>query len=101
MESIKILNQKAANIQERNFLAKMKILKMVKHLSDEEIEDLNRGGHDPIKVFNAYKRASESKGKPSVVLAFTVKGYGMGSRQADNAAHQVKKTIKRKLKRFY
>ena len=54
---------------------------MVKHLTDQEIEELNRGGHDPIKVFNAYKRASTSKSKPSVVLAFTVKGYGMGSRQ--------------------
>ena len=72
---------------------------MVK-LSDKEIEILNRGGHDPLKVFNAYKRASESKGKPSVVLAFTVKGYGMGSRQADNAAHQVKKLTKENLKDF-
>ena len=61
---------------------------------------LNRGGHDPLKVFNAYKKAFESKGKPSVVLAFTVKGYGMGSRQADNAAHQVKKLSKENLKDF-
>ena len=74
--------------------------KMVEHLSDKEIENLNRGGHDPLKVFNAYKKASESKGKPSVVLAFTVKGYGMGSRQADNAAHQVKKLSKENLKDF-
>ena len=73
---------------------------MVEHLSDKEIENLNRGGHDPLKVFNAYKKASESKGKPSVVLAFTVKGYGMGSRQADNAAHQVKKLSKENLKDF-
>ena len=68
---------------------------MVKDLSDEDIERLNRGGHDPVKVFNAYKKATNSKNKPSVVLAFTVKGYGMGSRQADNAAHQVKKLSKR------
>lgn len=74
--------------------------KMVEHLGDKEIEILNRGGHDPLKVFNAYKKASESKGKPSVVLAFTVKGYGMGSRQADNAAHQVKKLSKENLKDF-
>jgi len=74
--------------------------KMVEHLGDKEIEVLNRGGHDPLKVFNAYKKASESKGKPSVVLAFTVKGYGMGSRQADNAAHQVKKLSKENLKDF-
>ncbi len=74
--------------------------KMVEHLSDKEIETLNRGGHDPLKVYNAYKKASESKGKPSVVLAFTVKGYGLGSRQADNAAHQVKKLSKENLKDF-
>ena len=73
---------------------------MVKHLTDQEIEELNRGGHDPIKVFNAYKRASTSKSKPSVVLAFTVKGYGMGSRQADNAAHQIKKLTKENLLDF-
>ena len=73
---------------------------MVEHLSDKEIENLNRGGHDPIKVYNAYKKATESNNKPSVVLAFTVKGYGMGSRQADNAAHQVKKLSKENLKDF-
>jgi len=74
--------------------------KMVEHMSDKDIEILNRGGHDPIKVFNAYKNATESKGKPSVVLAFTVKGYGLGSRQADNAAHQVKKLSKENLRDF-
>ena len=73
---------------------------MVEHLSDKEIENLNRGGHDPLKVFNAYKKATESSDKPSVVLAFTVKGYGMGNRQADNAAHQVKKLSKENLKDF-
>ena len=73
---------------------------MVKNFSDKEIEELNRGGHDPLKVFNAYSRAVKSKGKPSVVLAFTVKGYGMGSRQADNAAHQVKKLSKDNLMDF-
>lgn len=73
---------------------------MVSHLSDADIEDLNRGGHDPIKVFNAYHKASTSESKPSVVLAFTVKGYGMGSRQADNAAHQIKKLTKDNLLDF-
>ena len=66
-------------------------LKLVEHMSDEEIEELNRGGHDPIKVFNAYKKAYECKDKPTVILAFTIKGYGIGSRQADNTTHQVKK----------
>ena len=84
-----------------NFFGKTDVTKkMVKNFSDKEIEELNRGGHDPLKVFNAYSRAVKSKRKPSVVLAFTVKGYGMGSRQADNAAHQVKKLSKDNLMDF-
>tara|TARA_A100001015_G_scaffold251217_1_gene290097 strand:+ start:1364 stop:3973 length:2610 start_codon:yes stop_codon:yes gene_type:complete len=75
-------------------------LKLVENMSDEEIEDLNRGGHDPIKVFNAYKKALETKGKPSVILAFTIKGYGIGSTQADNTTHQVKKLSQENLKSF-
>ena len=75
-------------------------LKLVENMSDEEIEDLNRGGHDPLKVFNAYKSAYECTDKPSVILAFTVKGYGIGSRQADNTTHQVKKLTEENLKDF-
>ena len=74
-------------------------LKLVENMTDEEIEELNRGGHDPIKVFNAYKKAVESD-KPSVILAFTIKGYGIGSRQADNMTHQVKKLSIENLKSF-
>ena len=66
-------------------------------MTDEEIEDLNRGGQDPLKVFNAYKSAYECHDKPTVILAFTVKGYGIGSRQADNTTHQVKNFQKRIL----
>ena len=75
-------------------------LNMVKDFSDEQIEQLNRGGHDPVKIFNAYKKSYEIKDKPTVILAFTVKGFGMGSKQADNAAHQVKKLTKDNLKDF-
>jgi pyruvate dehydrogenase E1 component len=76
----------------KNFFGKHPdALKLVENMTDQEIEDLNRGGHDPIKVFNAYKSAYECKDKPSLILAFTVKGYGIGSRQADNSTHQVKK----------
>ena len=75
-------------------------LKLVENMSDQEIEDLNRGGHDPIKVFNAYHSAYECKDKPTVILAFTVKGYGIGSRQADNTTHQVKKLTEENLKDF-
>ena len=75
-------------------------LKLVEDMSDDEIEDLNRGGHDPKKVFNAYKSAYECIDKPTVILAFTVKGYGIGSRQADNTTHQVKKLTEENLKDF-
>ena len=75
-------------------------LELVKDMSDEEIEDLNRGGHDPGKVYNAYKSAYECKDKPTVILAFTVKGYGIGSRQADNTTHQVKKLTDENLNDF-
>ena len=75
-------------------------LKLVEEMTDDEIEDLNRGGHDPLKVFNAYKSAYDCTDKPTVVLAFTVKGYGIGSRQADNTTHQVKKLSDDNLKEF-
>ena len=65
---------------------------LVADMSDQELEGLRRGGHDPVKVYNAYKAAVEHKGSPVVVLAKTVKGYGMGkSGESRNAAHQAKK----------
>ena len=67
------------------------LLELVRDLSDDEIAHLHRGGHDRVKIFNAYKRAVEHKGGPTVILAKTVKGYGIGSAQARNAAHQEKK----------
>ena len=75
-------------------------LKLVEDMTDDEIESLNRGGHDPLKVFNAYKSAYECTDKPTVILAFTVKGYGIGSRQADNTTHQVKKLSEENLQDF-
>ena len=75
-------------------------LKLVEDMTDDEIEELNRGGHDPLKVFNAYQAAYDCTDKPTVVLAFTVKGYGIGSRQADNTTHQVKKLSEDNLKEF-
>ena len=75
-------------------------LKLVEDMTDDEIESLNRGGHDPLKIFNAYKSAYECTDRPTVILAFTVKGYGIGSRQADNTTHQVKKLTEENLKDF-
>tara|TARA_Y100000992_G_scaffold301581_1_gene272850 strand:+ start:216 stop:2828 length:2613 start_codon:yes stop_codon:yes gene_type:complete len=75
-------------------------LKLVENMTDQEIEDLNRGGHDPQKVFNAYKKAYEITDRPTVILSFTIKGYGIGSRQADNTTHQVKKLSLDNLREF-
>ena len=69
-----------------------KLLEMVKHLSDEQLKKLTLGGHDPAKVYNAYKRAVETKGQPTVILARTIKGYGVGeSGESKNVAHNQKK----------
>lgn len=64
---------------------------MVSDMTDDELGRLHRGGHDPVKVYNAYKRALEYRGGPTVILAKTVKGYGIGGAQARNATHQEKK----------
>lgn len=76
-----------------NFFGKYPELKeMVSNMSDEDIWRLNRGGHDPVKVYAAYKRATETQGRPQVILAKTVKGYGLGAAgEGKNIAHNVKK----------
>ena len=84
-----------------NFFGKHpEALKLVKGLSDEEIYKLNRGGHDPYKVYAAYHEAANHKGAPTVILALTTKGYGVGSREADNTTHQVKKLSLDNIKSF-
>ena len=66
--------------------------KLVENMSDEDIFALNRGGHDPLKVYAAYKAAEKTKDRPTVILAKTVKGYGMGeAAEGKNIAHGVKK----------
>src|SRR6185312_13967410 len=74
--------------------------KLVENMSDDEIWHLQRGGLDPQKVYNAYKRAVEHKGGPTVILAKTIKGYGLGSAQARNATHQEKKMTDEALTAF-
>lgn len=74
---------------------------MVANLSDEDIWRLNRGGHDPVKVYAAYHKAANTKGRPQVILAKTVKGYGMGQAgEGKNVAHQVKKMDMDAIKHF-
>ena len=84
-----------------NFFAKdPSVLEMVKDLTDDDIYKLNRGGHDPYKVYAAYHKAVNSEGAPTVILALTTKGYGTGSREADNTTHQVKKLSMDNIKSF-
>ena len=77
------------------------LLELVKDMTDEQIMYLNRGGHDPYKVYAAYAEASAHKGQPTVILAQTVKGYGLGgSGEAANDTHSVKKLDAESLRGF-
>ncbi|MBI1942095.1 MAG: pyruvate dehydrogenase (acetyl-transferring), homodimeric type [Betaproteobacteria bacterium] len=90
----------------KNFFGKHpKVLEMVSRMSDEDIWRLNRGGHDPHKIYAAYAAAVKHKGQPTVILAKTIKGYGLGKQgQAKNPTHQLKKvdiaTIREMRDRF-
>ena len=89
-----------AYTREKFFAQDPDVLEMVDDLTDEDIYKLNRGGHDPYKVYAAYHKAVNSKGAPTVILALTSKGYGIGSREADNTTHQVKKLTIDNIKSF-
>ncbi|HJO11312.1 MAG: pyruvate dehydrogenase (acetyl-transferring), homodimeric type [Gammaproteobacteria bacterium] len=90
-----------AYTREHFFGKSPELLKMVEHLSDGDIMALNRGGHDPHKVYAAYAKATKPNGKPTVILAKTVKGYAFGSgAEAQNATHSVKKLDGKSLRRF-
>ena len=86
--------------REKFFGKHPEVLEMVSDLTDEDIYKLNRGGHDPYKVYAAYHKAVNTKGAPTVVLALTTKGYGTGSREADNTTHQVKKLTLENIQAF-
>ena len=76
------------------------LLKLVEDKSDEELGRLRRGGHDPVKVYNAFRRAVQHTGQPTVILAKTVKGYGLGEAgEGKNITHQQKKLNENEL--FY
>jgi pyruvate dehydrogenase E1 component len=85
-----------------NFFGKYAELReMVANMSDEDIWRLNRGGHDPEKVYNAYQSAVNHQGQPTVILAKTVKGYGMGKAgEGQNISHQQKKLDDAALREF-
>ena len=86
----------------KNFFGKYpELLDLVSHLSDEALFKLRRGGHDPCKVYNAFKAALEFTGRPTVVLAHTIKGYGLGEAgEGRNITHQQKKLNEAELEHF-
>jgi pyruvate dehydrogenase E1 component len=89
-----------AHLRKEFFGKYPELLELVADKTDEQLEDLHRGGHDPAKIYNAYKKATEHSGSPTVILAKTVKGYGMGANQARNATHQEKKLTDSGLAQF-
>ncbi len=93
--------ESGAYVRKQFWGADPRLLEMVKHLSDEQLKRLTLGGHDPAKVYNAYKRAHETKGMPTVILARTIKGYGVGeSGEGKNVTHQQKKLNDDEVKAF-
>jgi pyruvate dehydrogenase E1 component len=84
-----------------NFFGKYpELLKLVENMSDEEIGRLRRGGHDPKKIYNAFKAATDYTGGPSIILAKTVKGYGIADFEGRNPTHQQKKLDEKKMEYF-
>jgi pyruvate dehydrogenase E1 component len=90
-----------AYVREHFFGKYPELLEMVADMTDEHIWALNRGGHDPVKIYAAYKEAVEHTGEPTVILAKTVKGYGMGEAgEGQNITHQQKKMAENALRVF-
>ncbi len=84
-----------------HFFNSPKLKAMVEHLSDTQLQRLNRGGHDPEKVFAAYHAAVNHKGSPTVILAKTIKGYGLGEAgEGRNVAHNTKKVNEQEMFEF-
>jgi len=97
----KYVGMPGAYIREHFFGKYPELLKLVENYSDEKLENMKRGGHDPEKVYAAYKVAVEHKGQPTVILAKTIKGYGLGEAgEGRNIAHNQKKMNDKELLEF-
>jgi len=93
--------ESGAYVREHFWGSDPRLLDMVKHLSDDQLKKMSLGGHDPVKVYNAYKAAMEHKGAPTVILARTIKGYGLGEAgEGKNITHQQKKMNEEELRAF-
>ncbi len=97
----KYIVESGAYIREHFFGKDPRLLEMVKHLSDEQLARMRRGGHDPEKVYAAFHNAKHHKGQPTVILAKTIKGYGLGEAgEGRNITHQQKKLNHEELRHF-
>jgi pyruvate dehydrogenase E1 component len=97
----KLVVSSGAYVREHFFGSDPRLLHLVEPLSDEELRRLRLGGHDPRKVYAAYRAAVEHKGAPTVILARTIKGYGLGEAgEGKNVTHQQKKLNEEELREF-
>ena len=97
----KLVVSSGAYVREHFFGGDPRLLKLVEPLPDEALRRLRLGGHDPRKVYAAYKAAVEFKGRPTVILARTIKGYGLGEAgEGKNVTHQQKKLNEDELREF-
>src|SRR6267142_6003626 len=97
----KYSTESGAYFREHFFGADPRLLEMAKHLSDEQLKKMRLGGHDPQKVYAAYRAAVQHEGSPSVILARTIKGYGIGEAgEGRNITHQQKKMNEDELRQF-
>ena len=95
------ITQDGAYIRKNFFGTYPELLDLVSHLSDDQLMKLQRGGHDPKKVYNAYKTAVETTGQPTLILAHTIKGYGLGEAgEGRNISHQQKKLNEQEMLHF-
>ncbi len=100
-ESQKYIVESGDYVRKTFFGKYPQLLKLVEHLSDEQVWKLRLGGHDPEKVYTAYKTAVDNKAAPTVILARTIKGYGLGEAgEGKNVTHQVKKLNDEELRDF-
>src|SRR5208282_5132393 len=97
----KLVVETGAYIRQHVFGTDPRLLKMVENIPDEGLRTLRQGGHDPKKVYAAYKAAADHKGSPTVILARTIKGYGLGeAAEGRNVTHQQKKVDEDTLRHF-
>jgi pyruvate dehydrogenase E1 component len=93
--------ESGAYVREHFWGADPRLLDMVKHLSDDQLKKMRLGGHDPEKVYNAYRMAVQHRGQPTLILARTIKGYGLGEAgEGKNITHQQKKMNEAELLEF-